>query len=132
MNAKQKLHQAQLTQWAARISDQKASGLTIRQWCDQNHISFHKYNYWKHLLKEEVVDQMLPEIVPLSVPAVSPSAGKALPQSTQPVSGSVRTNCANRTNCTNTRVCIDGIAFEFEPSVSEEFLRTVIRAVRYA
>jgi hypothetical protein len=69
MNAKQKLHQAHLTEWAARVSEQKASGLTIRQWCEQNNISIHKYNYWKHQLKEQVVDQMLPEIVQLSIPA---------------------------------------------------------------
>ena len=35
MNAKQKLHQAHLNEWAARISDQKACGLTVRQWCAQ-------------------------------------------------------------------------------------------------
>ena len=62
MNAKQKLHQAHLREWAARFADQKASGLTVRTWCEQNDLSIHKYNYWKHLLKEEVVDQVLPDI----------------------------------------------------------------------
>ena len=38
MTAKQKLHQAHLREWAVRFSEQKASGLTIRQWCDQNHL----------------------------------------------------------------------------------------------
>ena len=65
MNARQKLHQIHLQEWAIRFADQKASGLTVRQWCEQNHLSFHTYNYWKHLLKEEVVDQVLPDIVPL-------------------------------------------------------------------
>lgn len=55
MNAKQKLHQVHLQEWAIRFADQKASGLTVRQWCEQNKLSFHTYNYWKHLLKEEVV-----------------------------------------------------------------------------
>ena len=73
MIAKQKLHQAKLQEWTARFADQKASGLTVRQWCEINHFSFHTYNYWKHLLKEEVVDQTLPDIVPLSIPAVSDS-----------------------------------------------------------
>lgn len=67
MNARQKLHHAQLAEWAAKFSDQKISGLTVKQWCDQNHLSIHKYNYWKRLLKEEVVDQMLPDVVPFSV-----------------------------------------------------------------
>ena len=67
MNAKQKLHQIHLQEWTVRFADQKASGLTVRQWCEQNNLSFHTYNYWKHLLKEEVVDQALSDIVPLSV-----------------------------------------------------------------
>ena len=73
MNAKQKLHQIHLQEWPVRFADQKASGLTVRQWCEQNNLSFHTYNYWKHLLKEEVVEQVLPDIVPLTVPALSDS-----------------------------------------------------------
>ena len=71
MNAKQKLHQAHLQEWATRFADQKASGLTVKQWCEQNHFSIHTYNYWKHLLKEEVIDQLLPDIVPVTVPVAS-------------------------------------------------------------
>nr|WP_303243442.1 hypothetical protein [uncultured Blautia sp.] len=73
MNARQKLHQVHLQEWTVRFADQKASCLTVCQWCEQNNFSFHTYNYWKHLLKEEVVHQALPDIVPLSVPAVSDS-----------------------------------------------------------
>ena len=126
MNAKQKLHQTHLREWAARFTDQKASGLTVRAWCEQNQISFHKYNYWKHILKEEVVDQALPDIVSLTLPASTlPSA-----QASQPV----RTNRAIHTNYTNAnvRLCIDGVAIEIDPSVPEEFLRTLVRAVHYA
>ena len=43
MDAKQKLHQVYLQKWAARFAEQKASGLTIRQWCEVNHLSFHTY-----------------------------------------------------------------------------------------
>ena len=67
MNAKQKLHQVHLQEWTVRFADQKASGLTVQQWCEQNNLSFHTYNYWKHFLKEEVVEQVLPDIVPLGV-----------------------------------------------------------------
>ena len=41
MNTKEKLHQLHLNEWAARFSEQKASGLTVRQWCDQNNFSIH-------------------------------------------------------------------------------------------
>ena len=71
MNAKQKLHQIHLQEWTSRFADQKASGLTIKQWCDQNHFSIHTCNYWKHLLKEEAVDRLLPDIVPVTVPVAS-------------------------------------------------------------
>lgn len=141
MNAKQKIHQAHLTEWAARFSAQKASGLSVRQWCDQNNLSIHKYNYWKHLLKEEVVDQMLPDIVPLSVPASFPS-GSELDPDIQPspvaadhansANRAIRANHTNRAANTNVRLCVDGVSLELEPTISEEFLRTLIRAVHYA
>ena len=141
MNAKQKLHQAHLTEWAARFSDQQASGLTVRQWCEHNGISIHKYNYWKHQLKEEVVDQMLPEIVQLSVPTPVSSPDSVLTENQNNSSSltdysncSIRANRTNRTNCTDTnvRLCVDGVILELESSISEEFLRTLIRAVHYA
>lgn len=43
MNAKEKLHQLHLNEWTARFSEQKASGLTVRQWCDQNNFSIHTF-----------------------------------------------------------------------------------------
>ena len=39
MNARQKLHQIHLQEWTVRFADQKASGLTVRQWCEQNNLS---------------------------------------------------------------------------------------------
>ena len=141
MNAKQKLHQAKLSEWAARFSDQKASGLTVRQWCEKNEISIHKYNYWKHRLREEVVDGMLPDIVPLSFPASLPSFEPDMSHHAEPEKlPADRTNRANRTiratretyTNANVRLCVDGVSLEFEPSISEDFLRTLIRAVHYA
>lgn len=67
MNTKQKLHQLRLNEWSSQFSAPKASGLTVKQWCDQNNLSIHTYNYWKHLLKEELASQVLPDIVPFSL-----------------------------------------------------------------
>lgn len=53
------LYQVHFQEETVRFADQKARGLTVRQWCEQNNFSFHTYNYWKHLLKEEVVGQAL-------------------------------------------------------------------------
>ena len=80
---------------------------------------------------------MLPDIVQLSVPTpVSPS-DTTLSESSQSPAIADCTNRANRTTranytSANIRLCVDGVALELEPSVSEDFLRTLIRAVHYA
>ena len=63
MTSKEKIHQRHLNEWAARFADQKASGLTVKQWCEQNNFTIHTYNYWKHILKEKIVSKVLPDIV---------------------------------------------------------------------
>ena len=55
MQPTEKLNQANLAKWAQIISEQKSSSLTIRDWCLQNNISYHAYNYWKHKLKESFI-----------------------------------------------------------------------------
>ena len=124
MNARQKLHQVHLQEWTVRFADQKASGLTVRQWCEQNNLSFHTYNYWKHLLKEEVVDQALPDIVPVSVSALSESVHSL--EITKPEIRSIRSNSSN------VKMQVNGISIEIDESVSEEFLSKLIKAVCYA
>jgi hypothetical protein len=128
MNAKQKLHQVHLNEWAARFKEQKSSGLTVRQWCEQNQVSIHTYNYWKHVLKEELVEQMLPDIVPVALPVTPSSALSTNAETHHPVPPS----CAIRSNCTNVKLTINGISIEMESTVPEAFLYALIKAVRYA
>ena len=130
MNARQKLHQIHLQEWTVRFADQKASGLTVRQWCEQNNLSFHTYNYWKHLLKEEVVEQALPDIVPLSLPVLSDSVSSL--ETTVPDIRSIRANRSIRSNNSNVQMQINSISIEIDSSVSEEFLCKFIRAVCHA
>ena len=130
MNARQKLHQIHLQEWTVRFAEQKASGLTVRQWCEQNHLSFHTYNYWKHLLKEEVVEQALPDIVPLSLPVLSDSVSSL--ETTVPDIRSIRANRSIRSNDSNVKIQINGVSIEIDTSVSEEFLCKLIRAVCHA
>ena len=130
MNARQKLHQIHLQQWTVRFADQKASCLTVRQWCEQNNLSFHTYNYWKHLLKEEVVEQALPDIVPLSLPVLSDSSSSL--ETTVPDVRSIRANRSIRSNNSNVQMQINSISIEIDSSVSEEFLYKLIRAVCHA
>ena len=130
MNAKQKLHQVHLQEWAIRFVDQKASGLTVRQWCEQNKLSFHTYNYWKHLLKEEVVDQSLPDIVPLSLPVFSGSDSSS--GTTAPAFPSIRAIRSIRSNNSNVKMLINGVSIEIDTAISEEFLGKLIKAVCHA
>lgn len=132
MNTKQKLHQLHLNEWASRFAEQKASGLTIRQWCDQNHYSIHTYNYWKHLLKEELASQVLPDIVPLAIPESSSFLQSGVPESPAGTLDPNLTNCAIRQVRATATLTINGVSIEVPSDISEEFLRTIIKAVRYA
>ena len=69
MNTKQKLHQQNLAMRNDRFQDQAQSGLSVKKWCILNNISIHAYNYWKHIAKEEYLDSILPDIVPLAAPS---------------------------------------------------------------
>lgn len=123
MNTKQKLHQIHLNEWTARFSDQKSSGLTVKQWCEQNNFSINTYNYWKHILKEELACQVLHDIIPITIPD----------SQTQIVSTTSTESClANRPIRATAKLTIGDISVEFDSDISEEFLRTILKAVRYA
>ena len=127
MNAKQKLHNLKLEQWSQRFREQAQSGLTVKDWCAQNNITIHTYNYWKHKLKLECLDTAFEnhsqEIVPLSFsPASSPQTFSAL-------------SC----NSLNSRfshdriyVSVGDIALQVDSSVSDERLLRIMKAVRHA
>ena len=126
MNAKTKTHQLHLNEWITCFSEQKASGLTVKQWCEQNHLSVHAYNYWKHLVKEDLSRQVLPDIVPLAFPN---SQSTSDPQDSNTP---VFTNCTIRAIRTTATITINGITITVDSGISEDFLRTLIKAVRHA
>ena len=134
MNAKQKIHQAKLNQWIGLFKEQADSGLTVRQWCEKNNYSFHTYNYWKHILKEEYAATALPDIVP-----VFPS-GPALPTpfSFNEISGMTQTISHNsrdlRDSChvDTIRITIGDTEISLSPSASDEMICRIIQAVRHA
>lgn len=71
-----------LNEWINKLADQKASGLTVKEWCKQNNFTIYTYNYWKHLIKEEAAKQILPDIVPVNIHAnipVIPNISSATP-----------------------------------------------------
>ena len=120
MQPTEKLNQANLAIWAQIISEQKPSSLTIRDWCLQNNISYHAYNYWKHKLKESYIDSVLPDIVPIVNQAPSPLLRES--------------RDSNETGKTLNSISItaDGIRIEVDSSISDQRLISLIKAVRYA
>ena len=134
MNATQKIHQAKLNQWISLFKEQSDSGLTIRQWCEKNNYSFHTYNYWKHILKEEYAAAALPDIVPvfpsdLAFPTPVPS--NEISGVTQPISCNspdLRDSCHVGT----IRITIGDIEISLSPSASDEMICRIIQAVRHA
>ena len=125
MNAKQKIHKANLSKWSNLIQDQQTSGLTIKTWCDQNNVSFHAYNYWKHLLKEEYVNSILPEIVPIPKP-------DAIPVRESNTQLELRNSCDSYGTHQNITVSIEDIRIEIGSTASDKMITSIIKAVRYA
>ena len=130
MNAKQKIHQAKLTQWIGRFKEQADSGLTVRQWCEKNNHSFHTYNYWKHILKEEYAAAALPDIVPVfpSDPALPTPVPSGMTQTISRNSRDLRDSCHSNT----IRIMIGDTEISLSPSASDEMICRIIQAVRHA
>ena len=55
--------------WEQRINERNKSGMTVKEWCEKNGISKHKYNYWNHKIltkKEKLVEEIaFTEITPI-------------------------------------------------------------------
>ncbi len=126
MNAKQKLHQVNLAKWTALFHEQASSGLTVKEWCGQNNISIHTYNYCKHAVKEVYVDSFLPDIVPIA-PVSLPSLPPDLPDYQQPKLCDSR----NSMDLSCVSIVIGDIRIEIDPSVSDEVVSRIIKAVRH-
>lgn len=127
MNAKQKLHQIKLQQWADRFRDQASSGLTVKAWCAENNITIHTYNYWKHQLKQEYLDSALSddhEIVPLTMNHPLTTASLNLPL--QPLSRDSHNSGGTIS------ISAGDIVLHVGSSVSAEHLLRILKAVRHA
>lgn len=140
MNANAKLHQLHLEQWTARFRDQAASGLSVKDWCTQNNFTIHNYYYWKRVLKEEYVDSVLPDIVPILQPAVNDTQQFPVtpPSASAPVSNdqSLFTkdlhNLYNSLNYNSIHISCRDFSIDLGTDVSSDVLSKVLKAVRHA
>ena len=127
MNTKQKLHQIKLQEWLERFQNQASSGLTVKDWCLQNDISLHTYNYWKHKLKEEYVQSSLPDIVPLSTTQLSTVS---INETIFPSYNSLESS--DSLNSNTIYVTYGDIHISIGSTVCDEQILRIIKAVRYA
>ena len=75
--------QARLAEWRAHIQEQKDSGLTIRQWCEQHSCGEGRYYYWLKLVRQHLLDQMetaSPATLVRITPERLPSTSRPVPQ----------------------------------------------------
>ena len=117
----------------ARFNDQASSGLTIREWCSQNDISVHAYNYWKHIAKETYIDSVLPPIVPVNTAPTSISQTDSL--SNNPVNSSELRDSRNlsvKLSANPVSIVIDDIRIEIGSAASDDMIISIIKAVRHA
>ena len=135
MNTRQKLHQIKLQEWLEHFQNQAASSLTVKDWCSQNNISIHTYNYWKHQLKEEYVQSALPDIVPLSA-SQSPSNTESIPKTqtliTAPCISYNSLESRDSLNTNSIYITCGDIQLSVNASISDERLLRILKAVRYA
>lgn len=137
MNNKQKLHQIKLNQWGEHFQEQAASGLTVKARCEENNITIHTYNYWKHKLKLEYLDSLLPseyDIVALPPNLLpTPTSVRAQFPDTTPLC-QLRDSCKSHDIPHTDSICITmgDIRISADPSVSEEKLLQILKVMRHA
>ena len=59
-----------LQEWAAQIEAQRASGMTVQQWCAENGINVKTYYHRLRRVREQCVESV-PSIVPVPLPQQS-------------------------------------------------------------
>lgn len=68
--------QERLEKWNAAICAQKASGLTIKEWCEQNGINSNTYYYYLRRIRDAMLESSGPRLVEMEFPAADLPAGK--------------------------------------------------------
>ena len=68
--------QERLEKWSAAICAQKASGLTIKEWCEQNGINSNTYYYYLRRIRDAMLESSGPRLVEMEFSAADLPAGK--------------------------------------------------------
>lgn len=72
MKAKIVKHQYLRNKWSPIITECKSSGMTVRSWCQINHVNEKQFYYWQRRLREELYTASLEtqnlDIMPTFIP----------------------------------------------------------------
>lgn len=65
MDVRAMKHAAKLAEWSERVQACRSSGMTVKEWCEQNHICSKTYYTWERVYLAEVSKQLaIPDRVP--------------------------------------------------------------------
>lgn len=105
--------QASMNQWALIIKEQRASGMTVRSFCNDRGLSWHAYYYWLRKIREALLDNNQPgseQRTFVEMPCPNESAKS-------PVDGSIAMH-------------IGAATLELRGNVSSSSLRTALQLIK--
>ena len=132
MKVNQRIHQAKLSKWTALFQEQAASGLTVRDWCNQKSLSIHAFYYWKRLAKEMYVSSIMPDIVPVSINEVPPAPVQDLSVQENLSKSYKLRNSSSPSTPNDVTVSIGDVNISIGACASDELISNIIKAVRHA
>lgn len=72
MNTRDEVRQMRIREWKKVFEDKAASGLSAKEYCQQNGIGKDQYFYWQKIVRESVLNEIKPNrFTELSVPVSS-------------------------------------------------------------
>lgn len=115
-------HDYYLVLWTNRIKECRASGLTVKRWCEQNNIGIKNYYYWMRKIKREAFDKL---------PAKIKENTSSHVDSTVPVFSKVSLSADNRTmSAATVTIQLNGISIDVQDDASETVIRNTLLAIR--
>ena len=65
MDVRAMKHAAKVAEWSEKVQACRSSGLTVKEWCEQNHVCAKTYYTWERVYLAEVSKQLaIPERLP--------------------------------------------------------------------
>ena len=62
MNTRDEVRQMRIREWKKVFEDKAASGLSAKEYCQQNGIGKDQYFYWQKIVRESVLNEIKPNV----------------------------------------------------------------------